>query len=244
MTLYLGDCREVEVRAEVDLVVADPPYQQTSLAWDRWQDGWPKAILGNSLWCFGSLRMFMDRAAEFVGGRWRLSQDIIWRKHNGSSFHADRFRRVHEQVAHFYRGPWEGVFRLPVTTPDATKRTVRRKARPNHMGYVGDQFYTAQDGGPRLQRSVIEVRSEHGRAVHPTQKPLGILTPLIEYGCPEGGTVFDPFTGSGSTLLAGRLLGRRSIGVEADESYCEIAARRLSQEVLDLSAESHSVANQ
>ena len=64
---------------------------------------------------------------------------------------------------------------------------------------------------------------------HPTEKPTGILEPLITYGCPPGGTVLDPFAGSGSTLDAARQTGRRSIGIEAREDYCEMAAARLSQ---------------
>jgi site-specific DNA-methyltransferase (adenine-specific) len=78
-------------------------------------------------------------------------------------------------------------------------------------------------------RSVLQVRSEHGRAVHPTQKPLGILSPLISYSVPPGGLVLDPFMGSGSTLLAARQLGRRAIGIEADEAYCKAAVQRLGQ---------------
>jgi DNA modification methylase len=67
----------------------------------------------------------------------------------------------------------------------------------------------------------------HGRALHPTEKPLGILSPLIAYSCPPGGTVLDLFAGSGSTLEAARCAGRRAIGFEVNEQYCDVIARRL-----------------
>lgn len=226
VTLYHGDCREFAA-PPCALTLADPPYGQTSLKWDRWPDGWTRGIASDSLWCFGSLRMFMEHMADFSG--WTLAQDIIWEKQNGSSFHADRFRRVHEQPAHFYRGKWAQVYKSVVTTADATKRQVRRKQRPPHMGRIDAGAYESQDGGPRMLRSVIFARNCHGHAEHPTQKPFEILSPLIEYSCPPSGTVYVPFAGCGSELEAARQLGRRAIGVELQEQYCEVAAKRLTE---------------
>lgn len=66
--LFHGDCRQVlpALGLIVDLVLADPPYGETSLAWDRWPDGWPAVVAGvsRSMWCFGSLRMFLDRCRD------------------------------------------------------------------------------------------------------------------------------------------------------------------------------------
>ena len=66
---------------------------------------------------------------------------------------------------------------------------------------------------------------------HPTQKPIDIMRWCIERaGDPQ--TILDPFMGSGTTLRAAKDLGRRAIGIEIEEKYCEIAANRLAQEVL------------
>ena len=67
---------------------------------------------------------------------------------------------------------------------------------------------------------------------HPTVKPLFVIRKLLTLGTEEGDLVLDPFLGSGTTLRACKDLGRRGIGCEIEEKYCEIAARRLEQEVL------------
>lgn len=236
ITLYCGDCRDVlPAIGPVDAVVTDPPYGDTSLDWDQPVKGWTDLIDTRQVWCFGSMRFWLEHGHDFRDG-WTYGQEIVWEKHNGSSFHADRFKRVHELAVHWYRGEWRSLHTEPPVTLDATPRTVRRKRRPPHTGHIEASSYTSEDGGPRLMRSVLQVRSEHGRAVHPTQKPLGILRPLVQYSVPGGGVVLDPFAGSGSTLLAARELGRRAIGIEIDEGYCEAAVARLAQGTLDVGA--------
>jgi site-specific DNA-methyltransferase (adenine-specific) len=231
IALYHGDAREVlpSIEGGGDVVVTDPPYGDTSLDWDVQVTDWAHLIRAPQLWCFGSMRFFLGRSGAFEASGWRYAQDVVWEKHNGSSLHADRFRRVHEIAVHFYRGEWASLHKQTQTTPDATARTVRRKAKPPHWSAISEHRYASEDGGPRMMRSVLQVRSCHGYAIHPTQKPIGILEPLIAYSCPPGGLVVDPFAGSGSTLEAARGIGRRAIGIEIDERTCETAAKRLGQ---------------
>lgn len=229
ITLYCADCRELLPELQADAIITDPPYGETSLDWDRWPNDWPNMAraASTSMWCFGSLRMFMDRADDFR--HWRMSQDVVWEKHNGTNPFNDRFRRVHELAAHFYQGEWADVHKAPQFTNDATARTVRRKARPPQWGDIGAAAYASEDGGPRLMASVIYARSCHGSAIHPTQKPEAIIGPLMEYSVPAGGLVLDCFAGSGSTLKVARKTGRKAIGVEISEERCERIVQDLSQ---------------
>lgn len=68
---------------------------------------------------------------------------------------------------------------------------------------------------------------------HPTQKPVSLMKWCLTF-VPDAHTILDPFMGSGTTLRAAKDLGRKCIGIEIEEKYCEIAVRRLQQEVLPL----------
>ncbi|RCI80093.1 site-specific DNA-methyltransferase [Brucella anthropi] len=234
-SLLTGDCRDLmPAHGPFHMILADPPYGDTSLAWDRRVDGWIARARDalrptGSLWVFGSLKCFMATADRFADAGLRIAQEIVWEKQNGSGFHADRFKRVHELAVQFYRAetPWRDIYNDVQTTSDATARTVRRKQRPPHTGHIDAGHYVSHDGGPRLMRSVIYVRNCHGRAIHPTEKPSALLEILIRTSCPESSLVGDWFAGSGSAGEACRLTGRCYLGCEIDPDMAERARARI-----------------
>lgn len=134
-----------------------------------------------------------------------------------------------------------GSFRAPF--PFGTKQTLVWK-KPIDAGIVGSTtgyrtdteliFLTGNHPKRNASRSSV-LESQGGMAryktEHPHSKPVSIMEQLIEW---TEGVVADPFAGSGSTLVAAKALGRKVIGVELEEKYCEIIAKRCAQDVLDI----------
>ena len=236
IVIYNCDCRLVLPHLpKVDLVLTDPPYGETSCAWDTRCSGWLSDVSADCLWCFGSFRFFMENLSEFSG--WRFAQELIWEKQAGSGACMDRFNRVHEIIVQFYRGLWAEQYRDVPEFPSGDKVSHRTAGRGEcvHRSQIDSRPYN--DDGMRLQRSVIHARNMKGFASHPTEKPVNVVKLPLSYSCPPGGTVLDPFMGSGTTLVAAKQLGRRAIGIEIEEKYVKIAIERLRQEVLPLEAE-------
>ncbi|MFU0506377.1 DNA-methyltransferase [Pseudaminobacter sp. NGMCC 1.201702] len=232
--ILAGNCRRlIPSHGPFDMIFADPPYGDTSLVWDRRVEGWlllARAAMrpSGSMWVFGSLCCFIATAASFDDTGWKCAPEIVWEKQNGSGFHADRFKRVHELAVQFYRAnaPWGSACKVVQTTPDTAARAVRRKKRPPHTGHINATHYVSEDGGPHLMRSVIYARNAHGRAIHPTEKPSGLIDNLVRTSCPPGGLVGDWFAGSGAAGEACRFSGRRYIGCEIDPATARKAAVR------------------
>lgn len=229
-----GDCRALMPAAgPFDLIIADPPYGDTALGWDRICGGWQAIALHalkptGSMWVFGSMRFLMG---EGIPAGFRYAQDVVWEKHNGSGFASDRFKRVHEHAVQFYRAdaPWDGVFnevqRAPGQARAASAAVKVAKAGAHQNETRGERRYDYTD--ERIMRSVIPMRSMHGKAIHPTKKPSSLLEILIRTSCPADGLVGDFFAGSGAAGEAAALAGRRYVGCEIDPEMAEKARARL-----------------
>ena len=100
-----------------------------------------------------------------------------------------------------------------------------------HMERRHEQAYVLAKGHPRPPPApisdIVEGWRYTGNKLHPTQKPVGILKPVISSLCPQGGTVLDPFCGSGSTLVAALRTGRKFIGIDMEAQHIATAQRRI-----------------
>ena len=208
IVIYHGDCREILPGFRADVIVTDPPY---GVAWSR-----------NPGTCQG-------------GGR------------GHSGIEGDRDTTVRDEMLAMTTIPAIvfGSFYAPFP---ANVRQVLVWHKPTGSGVVGAVTGYRRDVEPvflcgdwpvvAVARSGLLPAGETSsrrlafETEHPHTKPVGLLRHLIA-ACPDG-VVLDPFAGSGSTLVAARQLGRRAIGIEIDERYCEMAARRLAQMVFDV----------
>jgi site-specific DNA-methyltransferase (adenine-specific) len=107
-------------------------------------------------------------------------------------------------------------------------------SRPSAVGFTDwEPVFVYGDKVHRNSHDLFTVQPERmGAYGHPCPKPDGFGRWLVSRFCDVGGTVLDPFMGSGTTLRAAKDLGRRAIGIEIEERYCAIAAKRLEQQVL------------
>jgi site-specific DNA-methyltransferase (adenine-specific) len=203
-TVLHGDCIEIMQRLpreSADLILTDPPY----LARYRSRDGQRVRNDDNARWlrpAFAEMHRLLKRDAfciSFYG--WHKADLFIgaWRAAGFRIVGHIVFRKRYASSARFLRYEHESAYLL-------AKGDVAPPADP--VADVIDWVYT-------------------GNRLHPTQKPVEILRPLVEAFSPRGGLVLDPFCGSGSTLVAARGLGRDYLGIELDAGHHATAARRL-----------------
>lgn len=212
VTLYHGDCREITEWLDADVVVTDPPY---GIEWKRgfWANSHHRSKNGgisndgDTSVRDDVLAAWGEERPALVFGSLRATYPAGW--HRMLVFGKPTVGAGLFGARLPWLQNWEPIFvlgRWPEETP--TRSAILQTRAACASGYSG---YTTKAG-------------------HPHAKPLDVMETLIQ-ACPAG-ALADPFAGSGSTLVAAKLQGRRAIGVELDERYCAIAAERLSQGVL------------
>jgi len=221
-TIYHGDCRGIAIDA--DAVVTDPPYGTRKYDTDTdvftpsmlAKLGRPCAVFG---WPERLVALCVDAAV-------RPDEWITWWPTNAAikAPPTDQVVRESECIAVFGRGRWERVT-IPRTAP--LHQWYGAKQRGTSHGnpltrHVGDVW---RDAAPGLA-------NQSHRRLHPNEKPVAVLARLVLALSDPGKTVLDPFIGTGTTLVAAKQLGRKAIGIEIEERYCEMAVNRLAQDVL------------
>jgi site-specific DNA-methyltransferase (adenine-specific) len=238
IVIFHGDCRDVlpELAAgSVDLVVTDPPYGVSQPGVGHWGpsngtrnfDFFPNDDLATSVavasaaadLCF---RVLADDASVY----W-------WAGHRQFAV----LSGIYEQR--------EWKTRFLVWSKECPCPPPPGSGWPSAAElclYAWRHGRTWTHDGKNFPRSNVLVADSYrfgqpGKVDHPTQKPLQVVAPLINASSRPGDTVLDPFMGSGTTLRAAKDLGRKAIGIEICERYCEIAAKRLAQGVLQFGSE-------
>lgn len=204
-TIYHGDCREILPHLEpVDLVLTDPPY---------------------------GINLNTD-STRFSGG------GAESKKKRGVGKVSKKIENDKTPISVSFLldvGLEQIIFGYNCLTDSLSKGSAlvwikrNEKAFGSFLSDAEIAFYSKGHGVYCFKD--LSLASEANYRLHPTQKPLTLMQWCIEKSKTIG-AILDPFMGSGTTLVAAKNLGRKAIGIEIEEKYCEIAAKRLRQEVL------------
>jgi site-specific DNA-methyltransferase (adenine-specific) len=220
-TIYHGDAREtLPELVQADHIITDPPYAEQTHAGARTQKGAGQAR-DNKLVNFPHIEID-DLRAIFESKpplRWLIS--FLDFRHAAA---------LYDAPPSGLRGMRVCVWDKPNPAPQFTGD--RPGTGWEAIGVFHSLTRSRWNGGG--SRGVWSFPRQTGE--HPTEKPKKLLQTLIQLFTDPGELIIDPFMGSGATLRAAKDLGRRAIGIELEEKYCEVAAKRLRQEVLPFAA--------
>lgn len=229
ITIYHGDCREIlPGLAPLDVVITDPPYSEHVHS-----KKWIGAALtvaggkrcGTKHSCLGfdpitpNLMAFAAKEFARLSQRWTLTFCTLemvseWR----SALEDAGLEYIRTLV-------WDKVDSAPQFTGD------RPAAGCETIICAHPAGRKRWNGGGRRNVFCHAVNGEKGDKPHPSTKPATLICELVGLFSEPEEIILDAFMGSGTTLVAAKSLGRKAIGIEIQEKYCEIAAKRLSQEV-------------
>jgi site-specific DNA-methyltransferase (adenine-specific) len=234
-TLYCGDCLEIMplIEEKVDMILCDLPYGTTACSWDT-------IIPFDRLWdCYN--RLVYDKSAIVLTASQPFTSKLImsnlsmfryewiWEKEQGvGGMLANKMPlKSHENICVFYKN-------LPIYNPEYEKgkpyTIIRNSSREDSVyGKIGKEKYFSENDGKRYPKSVIKIKRDTDY-VHPTQKPIELGRYFVRTYTNKEGIVLDNTSGSGSFLLSAEMEGRRWIGIEISEKYCEIAKKRIQKE--------------
>lgn len=227
--------------ASVDLVIADPPYglgkdygndsdclaAHEYLAWSRrWIDAVVPKLKAN-----GSLYVFLTwqhspEVFSYLKTRLAMVNEIIWDRRVPSMGGSTRkFSSVHDNIGFFVNSR---DYHFDVDAVRIPYDAETKKARSRSI-FVGKKWLE-QGYNPKDVWSVSRLHRQHAeREDHPTQKPLEIIERMVLASCPAGGTVLDPFMGSGTSAAAAIRHGRRFVGFELNPDYFGIVEKRVAE---------------
>ncbi|MFV8169853.1 DNA-methyltransferase [Mycolicibacterium peregrinum] len=205
VTLFHGDCLEITDWLTADVLVTDPPYGMGYES--NWNRDKRNVKVGRSV-ASDKDTTVRDLAIEAWGGR----PALVFGKWTCERPNATRARLIWDKRV-------QGTGDLTIPWGPADEEI-----------YVLGSGFTGKREGTVVSVQML-MSADRERPDHPTPKPIALMERLLEK-CPPG-VIADPFAGSGSTLVAARNLGRKAIGVELEESYCELIAKRLDQMCLD-----------
>lgn len=210
-TLYLVDCLDLDVPC--DLLVTDPPYgQKYQSNWNKWGeiagDGDLEGVQHRLAHAIKSLRR---KRHAYIFGSFDLSKlplcgitELIWDKENiGMGDLTLPWGSQHEKITF----------------------AVHNISKANRESGYGNLSARLRKGSVLRSLRANSVAAKN----HPTEKPVDILRQMIESSSVMGETVYDPFMGSGSTLIAALLEGRKAVGCEIEERYFNTACERVAQ---------------
>jgi 23S rRNA G2445 N2-methylase RlmL len=225
VTLYHGDCREIiPTLGPVDHVITDPPYsERTHKGHDAsanghagfGNDGCERNQLGYDALSTQDVSSFSKLFASISTG-W-----IVWMTDHHL---APAIQSGLEEHGRYVFAP------LPFYAPGSRVR-LSGDGPSSWTIWIIVARTAAQSRWGTLPGGYVAEEGWRDR-IHMGGKPLPLMTSLVRDYSRPGDLILDPFAGSGTTLEAAKLLGRRAIGIEREERHCETAANRLRQEVL------------